>query len=101
MAKENKNNNFYNNFFSSVLLSAAIYKSPTKNYSCSFVELWLNHWCHMDYFNNTSTFLDLERVSCVALYGGQKALRFHQNISCVLKMNNKFEMTRGWVINSE
>ncbi len=77
--KKTKTTTLYNNFLSSVLVSAAIYKSPTKKYSRSFVKLWLNHWCHMDYFNNTSTFLDLERVSCVALYGGQKA--------CVLKMN--------------
>ncbi len=44
-------------------------------YSRSFVKLWLNHWCHMDYFTNVlATFLDP-----VALLSteGQRALRFY------------------------
>ncbi len=46
-----------------------------KKYSHSFIELSLNHWCHMDYFNDGLTyFLGLERVSCVE---AQKALGFH------------------------
>ncbi len=44
-----------------------------KKSSCSFVKLWLNHWRHMDYFNDVlTTFLGLERGSCVAVYGGKK-----------------------------
>ncbi len=58
-----------------------------KKYSSSFIKLWLNQWCHMDYFNNVlTTFLGLERVRCVAETHthththtqGQKSLGFHQ-----------------------
>ncbi len=54
-----------------------------------FIKLRLILWCHMDYFNDVlTTFLGLERVSCIAVYAGQKALGFNQNILiCVLKMN--------------
>ncbi len=46
-----------------------------KTYSHSFIKLRLNHWCHMDYFNNVFiTFLGLECGSWVA----QKALGFYQ-----------------------
>ncbi len=38
-----------------------------KKYSRSFVKLWLNHWCHMDYFNDVlATFLDLDCGSILA-----------------------------------
>ncbi len=48
-------------------------------YSRSFLKLRLNHWCHMAYFTYVlTTFLGLERVNCVAVYGGQKALICHQ-----------------------
>ncbi len=61
-----------------------------KKYSGSFIKLLincyfyikkrLNHWCHMDYFNDDfTTLLGLERVSCVAVLG-EKVLKFHQNI---------------------
>ncbi len=40
-----------------------------KKYSCSFVKLWLNHWCHMDYFNNVlttfTTRVDLDHPCCL------------------------------------
>ncbi len=40
-----------------------------KKYSHSFITLRLNHWCHMDYFNNVlTTFLSLKHGSCVAVY---------------------------------
>ncbi len=40
-----------------------------KKYSNSFRKLRLNHWCHIDYFNNVLTaFLGLERGSCIAVY---------------------------------
>ncbi len=43
----------------------------------------LNHWFHMDYFNNVlTTFLSIECGSCVAVYAGSKSTRI-----CVLKMN--------------
>ncbi len=39
-----------------------------KNNSRSFIKLRLNHWCHMDYFNDVlTTFLSLESVSCIAV----------------------------------
>ncbi len=45
-----------------------------KNYSLSFRKLQLNHWCHMDYFNDVlTTFLGLERVSCVAVYAAERS----------------------------
>ncbi len=38
-------------------------------YSCSFLKWRLNHWCHMDYFNDIlTTFLGLECGSCFAVY---------------------------------
>ncbi len=76
-----------------------------KKYSYSFIKLRLNHWCHMDYFNNVlTTFLGLERVSSVAIYEScQKALGFHQKY---LNLHSKdegrsygFGMTWGWVNN--
>ncbi len=40
-----------------------------KKYSCSLIKLRLNHWCHMDYFNDVlTTYLGLERVNFVAVY---------------------------------
>ncbi len=44
-----------------------------KKYSCSFITLRLSHRCHMDYFNDVlTTFLGLERGSCVAVYAGSE-----------------------------
>ncbi len=61
-----------------------------KKYSRSFIKLRLNHSWHMDYFNNVlTTFLDLERGSCVAVYAGFRKLSdFIKHILiCVPKMN--------------
>ncbi len=61
-----------------------------KKYSHSFITLRLNHWCHMDYFNDALTmFLGLECVSCVAVYDRVRKLSdFIKNILiCVPKMN--------------
>ncbi len=45
-------------------------------YSRSFIKLMLNHWCHMNYFNDVlTTFLGLERVSCFAVYAGSESSR--------------------------
>ncbi len=47
-----------------------------KKYSRSFIKLRLNHWCHMGYFNDVlTTFLGLERVSCVDVYAGSESSR--------------------------
>ncbi len=53
-----------------------------KKYSCSFIKLRLNHWCHMDYFNDVlTTFLGLERFSCIAVYAGSESSRISSKIS--------------------
>ncbi len=56
-----------------------------KTYSHSFIKLRLNHWCHMDYFNNVFiTFIALNVV--VELH--KKLSDFIKNILiCVLMMN--------------
>ncbi len=58
----------------------------------------------MDYFNNVLTnFLGLERVSCVAVMQGQKALRFNKNYLNLCsedeRRSYRFGTTWGWVIN--
>ncbi len=46
----------------------------------------------MDYFNNVfTTFLGLERVSCIAVYAGSESSRISSKIS--------WFVTWGWVIN--
>ncbi len=57
-----------------------------KKYYCSFIKLQLNHWCHMDCFNDAHTiFLGLECFSCIAWI--RKFLDFIKNILiCVPKM---------------
>ncbi len=52
-----------------------------KKYSHSFITLWLNHWCHMDYFINVLIFLGLERGSCVAHYAGSEISWISSKIS--------------------
>ncbi len=45
-----------------------------KIYSCTFVKLRLNPWYHMDYFTDLlATFLDLDRVRTLAVYGGSES----------------------------
>ncbi len=53
-----------------------------KKYSCSFVKLRLNHWCHMDYFNDVlATFQSLDRVRILAVDGRVRELsEFIKNI---------------------
>ncbi len=47
-----------------------------RKYSRSFITLRLNHWCHMDYFNDVlATFLGLESVSCIVVYGRPESSR--------------------------
>ncbi len=52
-----------------------------KKYSRSFITLWLNHLCHMEYFNNVFTTLGLERVSFAAVYAGSESSQISSNIS--------------------
>ncbi len=52
-----------------------------KKYYHSFIKLRLSHWCHMDYFIDVlTTFLGLECVSCVAVYGGSESSRISLKI---------------------
>ncbi len=74
----------------------------TKKYSCSFVKLYLNIWCHMDYFNDVlTTFLGLERGSSIAVYAGSKKLSdFIKKISVLQNWRSYGSGTTwGWVIN--
>ncbi len=55
-----------------------------KMYSRSFITIRLIHWCHMDYFNDIrflTTFLGLEHVSCISVYGGSESCRISSRIS--------------------
>ncbi len=53
-----------------------------KKYSHSFLILQLNHGSHMDYFNYVlTTFLGLERVSCIAVYGMSENSQISSKIS--------------------
>ncbi len=54
-----------------------------KKYSRSFIKLQLNHWCHMDYFNDVYLLPFWAFTVVVALLSmqGQKALGFQQKIS--------------------
>ncbi len=53
-----------------------------KKSSCSFVKFWLNHRFHMDYFNDVlTTFLGLERGSCVAVYAGSESSQISLKIT--------------------
>ncbi len=61
------------------------------NYSCIFIKLRLNHWCHMDYFNDVhTTFQGLECGTSLAVYicRIRKRSDFIKNILvCVPKMD--------------
>ncbi len=75
-----------------------------KMYSHSFIKLWLNPWCHMDYFTDLlATFLDLDHVRTLAVMEGLRALRFHQKYLNLCfedeQRSYRFGTTWGWVIN--
>ncbi len=56
----------------------------------SFINLWLNHWCHMDYFNDVLTLLHGPWTCqlCCCLWRVRKLSDFIKNIlNCVLKIN--------------
>ncbi len=72
-------------------------------YSRSFITLQLNHWCHMDYFNNVlTTFLGLEYFSSTAVYRGLRKLSNFIKITYMCPedehMSYGFGTTWGWVI---
>ncbi len=75
-----------------------------KKYSHSFITLRLNHWCHMDYFNDIlTTFLGLERGNCVAVYAGSESSRISSknlNFCSENERNERRCLTGlGWVTN--
>ncbi len=105
-------------FFSSTSPSSAIIKSIPKHWqmvnkvffahkklSHSLIKLRLNHWCHMDYFNDDlTTFLCSMNISVTLLsMQGQKALGFNKKkiLIRVLKMNVCLTVWNdmGWVTN--
>ncbi len=75
-----------------------------KKYYSSFIKLWLNHSCHMDYFNDVlNIFLGLEHVSCVVVYGGSECSRISsKNLNLCSedeRRSYRFGTTQRWVIN--
>ncbi len=75
-----------------------------KKYYCGFVELWLNHWCHMDYFNDVLTVSGSGNISVMLLYmQGQRAFCFHQKYFNLCSKDEQrsygFGTTWVWVIN--
>ncbi len=68
-----------------------------KKYSRSFIKLRLNHWCHMDYFNDVlTTFRGLEHVRC-CLRRVRKLSDFIKNILRCVKMNWRWKkVLRVW-----
>ncbi len=75
-----------------------------KKYSSSFITLRLNHWCHMDYYNDVLIPFWALNVSVVLLsMQGQKALGFHQKYLILCSEDERssygFGTTWGWGIN--
>ncbi len=69
-------------------------------YSRSFIKLRLNHWCHMDYFNNVlATFLGLECGSILAVYAGSDSSWILEKYLNLCSEDERFGTTWGWVIN--
>ncbi len=57
-----------------IWIKSECFFSFAHKYSCSFVKLRLNPWCHMDYFTDLlATFLDFDRVRTLAVYGGSES----------------------------
>ncbi len=53
--------------------------SLSSKYSRSFIKLQLNHWYHMDYFNDVlTTFLGLGRFCCILKMNGLAGLEQHE-----------------------
>ncbi len=65
------------------------------------VKLRLNHWCHMDYFNDLfAMFLSLGRVRILAVYGGPESSRKYLNLCSEDERRScRFGTTWGRVIN--
>ncbi len=73
-----------------------------KKYSCSFLKLSLNHWCHMDYFIDVlTTFWAFTFSVALVSMQGQKALWFHQKYLnlCSEDEQRCYRFGMIWVIN--
>ncbi len=71
-----------------------------KKYSHSFIKSWLNHWCHMDYFNDVlTTFLDLGtfQLHCCLRRVRELSDLIKNILICVPKMNESLGTTWRWV----
>ncbi len=82
-------------------------RKQKNNFLCTqkVVKLRLNHWCHMDYFNDVfATFLSLDRGRLCCLSEGQRALGIHQKYLNLCFEDERsfyrFGTTWGWVINN-
>ncbi len=76
-----------------------------KKYSCSFIKLRLNHWCHMNYFNDDLTnFLGLECSSYIAVYAESESswISFKKDLNFCSEDERRsygFGTTWSWLIN--
>ncbi len=67
-------------------------------YSRSTIKLRLNHWWHMDYFNDVlTTNLGLEHGSCVAVYAGSESSWISSKYLNLCSEDER--RSWGWVIN--
>ncbi len=119
-AQRKQKNDIIQQFFTSASPSGAILESimmharafhciilvffEHKKYSRSFIKWWLNHWCHMDYFNDIlTTFMCRDCGSAVSLsMEGQRALTFHHKYLNLCSEDEQrsygFGTTWGWVV---
>ncbi len=109
--KKTKITTLFHNFFSSVSLPYTVVNKVVifvffahRNYSHSFITIWLNQWCYMDYCNNVlNNFLDLKLVSCVTVYTGSESSWTSSKIFNLCskdeQRSSKFGTAWGWVIN--
>ncbi len=59
-----------------------------KKYSRGFIKLQLTDWCHMDHFvDHLGTFLDLDRVRTLAVYGRVRELYFCRTVFLINSFN--------------
>ncbi len=76
-----------------------------KKYSRSFIKLWLNHWCHMDYFTDVlTTFLGLGTFQlhccfhqkylnlCLKMNEGLTGLERHESEQLMIKFSGELSL---------
>ncbi len=78
------------------------WNNSIKPFVIFFGSTTMSHWCHKDYFTDVlTTFLGLERVSCIAVYGGSESSRISPKniLICILRMSKGLMGLWEWVIN--